>query len=69
MPDTASGAQKPKTSEIYPGPGFMVRQSLDRLPDALIRGFSAFDPTDVCDAMNRMYAMGSEIHNVVNARR
>ncbi len=68
MLDTSVGSQKPKSSEIYPGPGFMVRQSIDRLPDALIKGFGAFESTDVSDAMNRMYAMGSEIHNVVNDR-
>ncbi|MGB1387782.1 MAG: hypothetical protein ACPG61_02730 [Paracoccaceae bacterium] len=66
MLDKSVGSEKPKSSEICPGPGFMVRQTIDRLPRALIQGFAEFESTDISDAMNRMYAMGSQIHNLVN---
>lgn len=59
-------AGKPKTSEMSAGPGFRIQRHFDRLPRALIEGFAAFESTDVSDALNRMYAMGSQIHNLVN---
>ena len=66
MRDQSAGSEKPKSSEMTPGPGFMVRKTFDRLPDALVEGFAEHESTDVSDALNRMYAMGSEIHNLVN---
>lgn len=66
MLDVSVGSARPKSSEMSPGPGFMVRKSFERLPPELVKGFAEFESTDVSDALNRMYAMGSEIHNLVN---
>ena len=65
-PAVRSGSEKPKSSEMTPGPGFMARRTFDRLPRALVDGFAEFESTDISDVLNRMYAMGSEIHNLVN---
>ncbi|MDF0599625.1 RraA family protein [Psychromarinibacter sp. C21-152] len=66
MLDKSIGAQKPKSSEMSPGPGFRVRAGFERLPRALVAQFGEYESTDISDAMNRMYAMGSQIHNLVN---
>ncbi|MAM63142.1 RraA family protein [Maritimibacter sp. UBA3975] len=56
----------PKSADISPGPGFMVRTRFDR-PDAdVVAGFEHFESTDISDSLNRLYAMGPGIHNVVN---
>ncbi|WFL76295.1 RraA family protein [Altererythrobacter arenosus] len=44
----------------------MVRKTFDRLPAEVVTQFASFESTDISDALNRMYAMGSEIHNLVN---
>jgi RraA family protein len=59
-------AQKPKSAEMNPGPGFMVRRNFDRPSKQLVEAFKQFDTTDVSDMLNRLYTMGSEIHNQVN---
>jgi RraA family protein len=57
---------QPKSADISPGPGFMVRRSFER-PDAqVVAGFARFESTDISDSLNRLYAMGPGIHNVVN---
>ncbi len=66
MLDAATGAVKPGSSEMHPGPGFMVRRSFDRLERYIVDRFGEFESTDISDALNRMYAMGREIHNLVN---
>lgn len=59
-------AQKPKSSEMNPGPGFMVRRNFERPSKKLLEGFKRFETTDVSDMLNRLYTMGGEIHNQVN---
>jgi RraA family protein len=58
--------QKPKSAEIHPGPGFRVRKEIERLSKEIIEQFRLFESPDISDLLNRMYAMSSEIHNVVN---
>jgi regulator of RNase E activity RraA len=56
-----AGAEKPKTSEMHPGPGFRLRESFDR-PDAdLVAGLGEFDTPLISDLMNRLYAMSPEL--------
>jgi RraA family protein len=61
-----SVTEKPKSAEMTPGPGFMIRLRFDRPAPALLEAFRAFESTDVSDMLNRMYTMGASIHNVVN---
>jgi RraA family protein len=61
-------AEKPKSAEMSPGPGFMIRLRIDRPAPVLIDAFREFESTDVSDMLNRMYTMGAAIHNVVNDR-
>src|SRR3546814_9683882 len=65
-PDQAS--KKPKSSEMTPGPGFMIRTDFPRLPEELVNGFAEFPTTDVSDVLNRLYAMNGNIRNQINDR-
>ncbi|KAF0676945.1 RraA family protein [Profundibacterium mesophilum] len=58
--------QKPKSAEMIPGPGFMIRTGIERPAPELIERFRQFESTDVSDMLNRMYTMGGRIHNLVN---
>lgn len=62
-------ANKPRSAEMQPGPGFRVKLSKPALPRELIERFSRFDTTDISDAMNRLYTMSNDIKNIVNDRR
>lgn len=66
MPDTLNATKKPKSADVSPGPGFMVRRTFERPDRDLIEGFGEFESTDISDALNRMYAMAEPIRNVVN---
>jgi len=59
-------SEKPKSSEITPGPGFMVRKTFERPSGDILERLSGFESTDVSDMLNRMYTMGGKIHNLVN---
>ena len=50
-------AGKPKSAEMYPGPGFRVRRHDERPPDDLVKGLAAFPTPNISDRMNRLYAM------------
>jgi regulator of RNase E activity RraA len=59
-----AGVAKPKSAEMFAGPGFRVRHQIER-PDAeVLAGFGAFDTPDISDLMNRLYTMSSDIHCV-----
>ncbi|MBW8059344.1 MAG: RraA family protein [Solirubrobacterales bacterium] len=60
-PATASGAGKPKTSELHAGPGFRLRESFDRPSADVVDGLREFDTPSISDLMNRLYTMRSEI--------
>jgi RraA family protein len=61
-------ANKPKSAEIHPGPGFRVSKKVVRPPAELIAEVGRFETPDISDLMNRLYAMDHAIHNVVNDR-
>lgn len=58
--------EKPKSADIVPGPGFMIRNSATRPSPDLVEGLRKFETTDVSDMLNRMYTMGGNIRNLVN---
>lgn len=64
--DQAISKAKPKSSEMTPGPGFMIRTDFPRLPGELVEGFREFETADVSDVLNRLYAMDGAIRNQVN---
>lgn len=68
--DDARGGQgaveKPKSAEMRPGPGFMIRMTAERPGPAVVEGLEDFESTDISDALNRLYTMGRPIHNMVN---
>lgn len=57
-------AGKPKSAEMYPGPGFRLRHRVERPAPEVVAGFGEFESPDVSDLMNRLYTMTSTIHNV-----
>lgn len=58
--------QKPRTSEMHPGPGFRVRAEVERVAPDVVEGFREFETPDVSDLMNRLYTMTSAISNVTD---
>jgi RraA family protein len=52
---------------MIPGPGFRIRQAIERPPRELIEMFRRFETPDVSDILNRMYTLAPEIRNFVNA--
>lgn len=58
--------QKPRTSEMHPGPGFRVRAEVERVAPDVVEGFRDFETPDVSDLMNRLYTMSSAISNVTD---
>jgi RraA family protein len=55
-------AEKPRSAEMHPGPGFRIRVNFPRLDRSLMEQLSAFPTPDVSDLLNRMYALNPAIH-------
>jgi RraA family protein len=55
-------ANKPRSAEIHPGPGFRVKMNFHRLPAELMRQFAQFQTPDISDLLNRLYAVNPAIH-------
>ena len=60
-------ADKPKSAEMHPGPGFRIRKNIERPSQEIIQQFRDFETPDVSDLMNRLYTMCADIHNMVNS--
>lgn len=63
---TAIGAQKPKTSELHPGPGFRVRYAIERPDPDLASGLAEFETPAISDLMNRLYTMDVGIRSLTD---
>ena len=61
-----SAGKKPKSAEMYPGPGFRIQGVISRPDPGLIEQFRKFASPDISDLMNRLYTMSSAIHNLIN---
>jgi regulator of RNase E activity RraA len=57
---------KPKTSELHPGPGFRIRDEVERPDPELVAGFGAFETPAISDLMNRLYTMDPDIRPMTN---
>ena len=67
-PPASTGAnERPKSSEMTPGPGFRIKLEIERPSPSLIAMFRDFETPDISDILNRMYTMSPEIRNVVNS--
>lgn len=60
---TTAPVGKPKTADLHPGPGFRIRESIERIEPDLIAGLAEFDTPAISDLQNRLYTMVPEIHN------
>jgi regulator of RNase E activity RraA len=54
-------ASKPRSAEMFPGPGFRVKWESNRLDPVFMNHFSEFDTPDISDLLNRMYAVDPAI--------
>ena len=63
-----SHERKPKSAEITPGPGFQLREKINRPEELVVDQFRAFETADISDLFNRMYTMDHSIHNLVNKK-
>ena len=52
---------KPRSSEMHPGPGFRVRLDFPRLDEGLMRQLALFETPDISDLLNRLYSVDSAI--------
>jgi regulator of RNase E activity RraA len=66
MTAQATGAAKPKTADMHPGPGFRVRFSIDRPERETVAGFRRFETPSISDLLNRLHTMMPEIHNLTD---
>jgi RraA family protein len=55
-------ANKPRSAEMHPGPGFRVCTTFKRLDAAFVREFAEFATPDISDLLNRLYAVDPAIH-------
>jgi regulator of RNase E activity RraA len=63
---TSSGASKPKSAEMHPGPGFRVRAEIERTDAGIIAGFAEFETPEISDLMNRLYTMTTAIKTLTD---
>src|SRR5258708_19701164 len=53
--------QKPRSAEMFPGPGFRIRFEIKRLERGFMQKFAEFQSPDVSDLLNRLYAVDPSI--------
>jgi RraA family protein len=54
-------ASKPRSAEMFPGPGFRVKTEIHRLGPEFMKQFTQFDTPDISDLLNRLYAVDPAI--------
>jgi RraA family protein len=54
-------AKKPRSAEMFPGPGFRIRVELNRLDRDLMQKFAEFSTPDISDLLNRLYAVDPSV--------
>jgi RraA family protein len=54
-------AEKPRSAELHPGPGFRIRRDFPRLEPSLMAALSDFPTPEISDLLNRMYALDPAI--------
>ncbi len=61
-----NAADKPKSAEMYPGPGFRVRLQTERPSEDLVAALREFDTAAISDLMNRLYTVVTGIGNLTD---
>lgn len=61
-------SQKPKSADLYPGPGFRIRMDIPRLDAALMKRFQDYEVPEISDVLNRLYALDAAIKCQSNTR-
>jgi regulator of RNase E activity RraA len=59
-------AGKPQSAEMHPGPGFRIREDVERPDPEVVTALGAFDTASVSDMMNRLYTMTQAIRNLTD---
>jgi len=62
-------ADKPRSAEMHPGPGFRISVDFVRLDRSLMEQLSSFPTPDISDLLNRMYALNPAIHCLTGCDR
>lgn len=52
---------RPRSADVYPGPGFRVRTDYPDIQRTLIDRLARFDVPDISDRLNRLYSLDSRI--------
>lgn len=60
-------ANKPRSAELNPGPGFRVMMNIDRADPEVMDGLGRFATPDISDLLNRLYAVNPEIRCLTGA--
>lgn len=63
----SSAPVKPQSGELNPGPGFRLRQTIERPDPKVVEAFGRFETALISDMMNRLYTMCSAIHCVTGS--
>ena len=61
-------AQKPRSAELHPGPGFRVRMDFERPDPAVAEAFAPFATPDISDLLNRLYAVDPAVRCLTGDR-
>jgi regulator of RNase E activity RraA len=61
-------AAKPKTADMHPGPGFRVRQEIERPGSEIVAGLGRFETPAISDQLNRLCTMMPSIRNLTDER-
>jgi regulator of RNase E activity RraA len=59
---------KPKSAEMHPGPGFRIREEIERPAPEVVKGFAGFDTPAISDLMNRLYTMEPAVRALTDER-
>lgn len=62
-------ANKPRSAEIHPGPGFRVRMNFPRPPAQLISDLAQFPTPEISDLLNRLYAVDPQVRCLTQSCR
>lgn len=54
-------SNKPKSAELFPGPGLRIRLDFPRLDAALMKRFEDYEVPEISDVLNRLYALDPAI--------
>ena len=54
-------SQRPRSADLYPGPGFRIRSDFSRLDAALMKRFQDYEVPEISDVLNRLYALDPAI--------